>query len=545
MDKKFADEMIKKFQDKFFGFALAKMANISEAEELASRITCEAYVTLRKVDNIYNWEGYMYKIASNVYAKYINEQVGNRTTSIDDGLEVGIESDMVQDIERREELQALKKELAWLCKTHRQIIVMHYYHNKKISQIAEELGLPQGTVKWHLSDAKKLMKEGITNMRTANVAFEPIEFAGVGHDGCPGNMGDTATFLNSRLRKNIVYVTYREARTIEQIAEVMGITPVYIEDEVAYLEEYGFLEKLPGNKYLSQVYISEIPEEAEKKCFEIDMEVAKVFAKEYVPLLIEQFKDYKEHQITVPEDDYNYFLWSLIPYAISALQMDYRDVEKAKAREKYMIKRKDGGEYIAHACVYVKKKDNTDNAHLWVCGDMTRQSSQGSIKSWSLSTNIDTREKGWEDNRDSDYTTLQLYLQDKLPKTEAVVEKYARLYDRGFLYNNHGEDELNVISVKVTGRHPDTYSVWDNQIRDMLPKLPDSLLELLKKKSDEKYELLKVYYPKRMHELLSAYEQIRLNQVMVLDALLEQKQLKPLSERQKKGVFQMIFEEER
>ena len=391
MDKKFADEMIKKFQNKFFGFALAKMANISEAEELSSRITCEAYVTLRKVDNIYNWEGYMYKIASNVYARYINEQVGNRATSIDDGLEVGIESDMVQDIERREELQELKKELAWLCKTHRQIIVMHYYHNKKISQIAEELGLPQGTIKWHLSDAKKLMKEGMTKMRTANVAFEPIEFAGVGHDGCPGNMGDTATFLNSRLRKNIVYVTYREAKTIEEIAKDMGITPVYIEDEVAYLEEYGFLEKLPGNKYLSQVYITDISKEAVLKCDEIDMEVAKAFAKEYVPLL-EQFKDYGKYNITVPENDFNYFLWSMIPYAISMLEMNYGDSKKRRLRDKYMVKRKDGGEYIAQANVFNKELVKTYDAHYWVCGDMIRESSMKELRSWSLSTNIDTRE---------------------------------------------------------------------------------------------------------------------------------------------------------
>ena len=188
MDKKFADEMIKKFQNKFFGFALAKTANIEEAEELASRIVCEAYVTLRKVDNIYNWEGYMYKIASNVYARYVNELKGNQSLSLD-GLELGSEYDITHDIVKQEELHVLKKELAWLCKVHRQIIVQHYYHNKKISQISEELGLPQGTVKWHLSDAKKLMKEGMTKMRTANIAFEPVEFSGIGHDGCPGNMG--------------------------------------------------------------------------------------------------------------------------------------------------------------------------------------------------------------------------------------------------------------------------------------------------------------------------------------------------------------------
>ena len=137
-----------------------------------------------------------------------------------------------------------------------------------------------------------------------------------------------------------------------------------------------------------------------------------------------------------------------------------------------------------------------------------------------------------------------MYLDDKLPKTEAVVEKYARLYDRGFLYQNKGNDEINVILIKVQGRHPDTYGVWDNQIRDMLPKMPDSLLEFIKSKCDEKYEVLKQYYPKRMHDLLAAYQQIRINRIMVLDELVEHKLLKPLSKRQKKGVFQIILIED-
>ena len=56
MDKEFADRMIEKFQKKFFGYALSKTADFDEAEELASRIVCEAYATLRSVEGVTNWE---------------------------------------------------------------------------------------------------------------------------------------------------------------------------------------------------------------------------------------------------------------------------------------------------------------------------------------------------------------------------------------------------------------------------------------------------------------------------------------------------------
>ena len=117
MDKKFADEMIEKFQRKYFGFALAKTASIDEAEELSARIVCEAYITLRKVDNIYNWDGYMHKIASNVYAKYVNEQIKHKSVDLDT-LELGGTLNVEQEIVKQEELDVLKKELAWLCRTH-------------------------------------------------------------------------------------------------------------------------------------------------------------------------------------------------------------------------------------------------------------------------------------------------------------------------------------------------------------------------------------------------------------------------------------------
>ena len=79
MEKQFADKMIEEFQTKFFGFALSKCQNMQEAEELAARITCEAYVTMRQVEEVYNWEGYLYRIASNVYANYVQEQKKNES----------------------------------------------------------------------------------------------------------------------------------------------------------------------------------------------------------------------------------------------------------------------------------------------------------------------------------------------------------------------------------------------------------------------------------------------------------------------------------
>ena len=117
MDKAFADEMINKYQKKFFGFALNKCSSFIEAEELASRITCEAYMTLRTVEEVYNWEGYLYRIAHNVYVHYVREQAKHRKTELDENEPIE-HKDYAAEYADKEELEVLKREVAFIrCKS--------------------------------------------------------------------------------------------------------------------------------------------------------------------------------------------------------------------------------------------------------------------------------------------------------------------------------------------------------------------------------------------------------------------------------------------
>ena len=129
-------------------------------------------------------------------------------------------------------------------------MILHYYHNRKLSEIANQLGMPEGTIKWHLSDAKKQLKKGMERMREkGRLGIEPVELGLMGNIGTPGTLGDIKYFLNSKLRKNIAYAAYYESKTKLEIANELGVSPVFIEDEVDYLEEYGFLDLLQGQKY--------------------------------------------------------------------------------------------------------------------------------------------------------------------------------------------------------------------------------------------------------------------------------------------------------
>lgn len=535
MDKAFADEMISKYQKKFFGFALGKCSSIAEAEELAARITCEAYMTLRAVEEVYNWEGYLYRIAQNVYVHYVKEQTKHRQDTAEE-IEIADSRDFAAEYENQEELALLKREVAWLGKRHREIVLLHYYHNKKLTEIAKILELPEGTVKWHLSDAKTQLKEGLKQVRRkGNLGIEPIELNGFGNMGTPGELGDTAYFLNSKLRQNIAYAAYFEPKTIEEIAAELGVSPVFIEDEVEYLTDYGFLDLLPGQRYRTNIFILTVPGEIYAKSKELSKEIARAACDIYVPLLLEEFKAWDEN-IYVPDNDKNFWYWTLIARKISDIGIRGFDVELLR-KHNYYVKRKDGGEYVAFACLN-REEVNSQITNLdSTCGPMWRVEEEKDIAVWSLGTGYDSRVFGWEDNKNTDMQAFGLFLKGQLPKSEAVLDKYMRLYDRGFIVNRNGKDVPNVIVVKEKVSEEEFIKkIYQEQI------LPVELQDKVNKLIREKFSLEKTYYPGHMHEMLKFWNQMRpIHPAYVLEELLNRGVLKPLTEEQKKGVMIIAY----
>ena len=93
----------------------------------------------------------------------------------------------------------------------------------------------------------------------------PIEALNIGHSGSLGKNNGPEFYLEDKINLNIVYSVYYQPRTLEEIAEELGMTPVYIEDRVAMLEANGFIVKTKGDKYTTYVKFS-----AEKYSLELE-----------------------------------------------------------------------------------------------------------------------------------------------------------------------------------------------------------------------------------------------------------------------------------
>ena len=363
MNEKKAEIIISEYLKPIFGFALKRCRNDQDAEDLSQEIVLRAYRAICVHDDIDNVGKFIWTIAHNTLANYYRsterEVVG---VSVDDIAEILSDGsdDISSEMIHRETCEKLHREIAYLSKMRRKILISYYYENKKQNRIAKELGVPEGTVKWHLFEAKKELKKGMDTMRRNELKFNPIKFDVCGTSGSIGTKGSNSNFFKSALSQNIAYAVREEALTVNEIADILAVSPVYVESEAEFLWEYGFLTKR-GEKYLSNIIIDEPTTELYEMQDELYDKIAGIFANELYdelvksPLLDDETAvshieiDDVVNGFPVFKRDKNFILWALIPY-ITAMSGEALFKENVTFEEAATI-RPDGGQNLCIATV--------------------------------------------------------------------------------------------------------------------------------------------------------------------------------------------------
>ncbi len=528
MKKEAADAVITGYMKKLFGFAVSKTRSLSEAEELSSEIVIEVYQSLLRQDDIVNLDGYVYRIAKNVHARFLREKY--QGTAVD-----GIEflpdgKDMAEDLQNDETCGLLRREITYLSKIQREIIVLHYFHELKIREIAQKLSIPENTVKWHLACSRKELKTGMEKIRTTGtLGTKPIRFSDMGHGGTPGSKGDTSDFLAKSLTQNIAYAAYHQPRTVNEIAEELGVNPIFVEDEVSVLEEYGFMDKLPGGKYRTNIQIYIPNEKIDEVHRKIDPKYTKLFAEKFFAPVLEKITEIPDW-LTVPENDVNLLKWAMVDFLSDRLKTaDLND-------RKYSVKRPDGGDYIAYATLAEDNPSNDEKRKnkYWACGDMWRDNFENGIwwKSWQLDCFWTNRTGGWRDNMNEDYDKLYYFLKGELPESPINAESYQRLLDKGYLLKKDGGYRCNII-----------LSESEQKWWEFIPQAPEEITALSREYAEKSAEAEIIGQPAHM------LDQIKYNiqnaacmlTTRIMEELINIGVLKEPTSEQCKGLLTIMF----
>lgn len=488
MNKQYAEKVITGYLKPIFGFALKRCKNVQDAEDLSQEIILKAYRTLITRDDIEQPDKFIWTIAHNALSNYYRDTsrqvIG---IPIDDVEEIIADPDSCKDEIDCREIDKLQKEIAYLSKLQRRIVIAYYFENKKQNEIAAELGIPLGTVKWHLFEAKKELKRGINTMReTSNLKFNPIKFESYGMNGNSGKKS-LDEFFRSALSQNICYCVRNDAKTVNEIADDLGVSPVYVESEAAFLEEYGYL-KAYKDKYIVNFIISEPTEELLILHDRMNKRAAEIFANELYDELeksgllddediICNQSDEPVLLTESPRRDHNFILWSLIPY-IAACSGE-RVQDHGISFDDVATIRPDGGVNIVNASVVPEKMSLPDDyvyMKNW-CGPMWNE--KNGLILWQINSEWSDRGdvSAWQYPADAK-RVLSLLENDELPKDDWVW-----LAEHGYVKTNGDYDGYFKASSQIV-------TLASNDIKMKLIEIGDRI----KEKHKAEFDALKAPY---------------------------------------------------
>ncbi|MDF2723782.1 MAG: hypothetical protein K0Q59_3457 [Paenibacillus sp.] len=430
-------EMLRTYLKPIFGFALNRVKERTEAEDLAQDIVLQLLKSLSSGAIIHNLDAYVWTIAKYSWINWLKKRAHAPSPIEVNGLSDLLPDDGMQPLEQLLENEAylrLRREIAFLSDTHRRIVVMYYFDGLKQNVIARILGIPVNTVKWHLHDAKKELKEGMNRMREAGaLSVNPIRLTQTGHSGRPGKLGETNDFLGRALAQNIVFAAYRKALTVHEIGRELGMPPALLEGEVRHLAEYDFLTEAVTGKYQSNTIIWDSTAEQMEAGHQLFQQCAAAVADAHFEALMDVRGQVEESGVYSPEQDYNFLLWTLLPKNVSEQSRQSRPTGTDFAA--IAPKRKDGGQYIAFATLArsMKPEVSFDPRYYFINGEMTRSGGEGSpLYLWQLNTYWSDRPH-WQFLTYRDIELCYAFWKGELSNDETSREKLAYLLEKGYI----------------------------------------------------------------------------------------------------------------
>ena len=263
--KGLAEEYARDYMGKIFYYCLRKTGDSHEAEDLASDITLQILTALHEGVEILNFPAWVWQIARNRYALWAktNRRRGENESFIDPDdpetenlLTAGgynTTPSVAEAYARDEEMAVLRRELVFLGREYREIVVAYYIEDRSVGDIARALGQPEGTVKSRLFRSRNLLKEGMKMAREFGPkSYKPEEVRFVSSGSQASGLPFSA--VQRTLPKNILLEASNNPSTIEELSVAVGVSMPYMEEEVAELEHDQLLKKV-GNRYITNFFI--------------------------------------------------------------------------------------------------------------------------------------------------------------------------------------------------------------------------------------------------------------------------------------------------
>ena len=250
MNEYIQDELI----ENTYLFCAKRISDSEEAKDLAQDILYEALRGIATGKTFVSFYSWYWRMARNKYADYVAHKQNPALPLETAG---GMAAQTPEPLERlidAEELSLLNYSLSRLTFMYREMMIRFYLKEQSIVQIARELDIPEGTVKRRLFDAKNTLKERfeiMNNVGISSYAPAKVTYFWGGNSGNNGNSVNAQTVMKQKIAQQACVFCRREAKTVNEIADELGVAPVYLEPVLEQMIDTDLMTSPVKGKYIT------------------------------------------------------------------------------------------------------------------------------------------------------------------------------------------------------------------------------------------------------------------------------------------------------
>ncbi len=244
--------------------ACAKIENEFDAEDIVSETFIRALAYEKRGGVIRHYKIWLRNTMMNVINDLFRKKYKYPTVvQLDAAYDITTDED--DDDFAEEERAAVRREVNYLSKITREVIILYYFTGLDVKRIAEIMEIPEGTVKSRLDSGRRQVKKGMETM-----TGQTIEKTNV----IPGRlnvitsgavrMDMQSTVENDLIMQNLLILAYEKPVTISELSRMISIPAAYIEPIVDMLCEMELMVKTDSGKVYTNFIIYNSKDAIEK-----------------------------------------------------------------------------------------------------------------------------------------------------------------------------------------------------------------------------------------------------------------------------------------
>lgn len=241
--------------DLLYKTALTKTRNADLAEDFVQETYLHALSALAKGTKILNPKAYLLSVLRNRFFMDLRKRYKISTIYYDEmPEELSCKENPSDTVIQSEEMEAIRRELSFLSKTYRDVMVLYYMKNQSVAQIAKTLSIPKGTVLSRLDVGREKVRKGVETMEAYQTNSYQPETLTIGINGRIGQNREPFSCIQNSMEQNILIIAYEKPLSVSEIAQALGVPMAFMEEAVEKLVDAQLMKRI-GTKVATDFVI--------------------------------------------------------------------------------------------------------------------------------------------------------------------------------------------------------------------------------------------------------------------------------------------------